>query len=145
MFCCNLGYFYYFCDVEYSVIYKNFNIVMRKLFTLAFVAIMVVATSCELLQKEPQAPAKTEQGITLTSASMIEVPAEGDVYTITYTIEGEEGNVIATTDNPQMIDTINSNGRGIVRINVTANPTTEVREANVVLTFGSSSASEGCQ
>lgn len=141
MFCCNLGYFYYFCDVEYSVIYKNFNIVMRKLFTLAFVAIMVVATSCELLQKEPQAPAKTEQGITLTSASMIEVPAEGDVYTITYTIEGEEGNVIATTDNPQMIDTINSNGRGIVRINVTANPTTEVREANVVLTFGSSSAS----
>lgn len=141
MFCCNLGYFYYFCDVEYSVIYKNFNIVMRKLFTLAFVAIMVVATSCELLQKEPQAPAKTEQGITLTSASMIEVPAEGDVYTITYTIQGEEGNVIATTDNPQMIDTINSNGRGIVRINVTANPTTEVREANVVLTFGSSSAS----
>lgn len=141
MFCCNLGYFYYFCDVEYSVIYKNFNIVMRKLFTLAFVAIMVVATSCELLQKEPQTPAKTEQGITLTSASLIEVPAEGDVYTITYTIEGEEGNVIATTDNPQMIDTINSNGRGIVRINVTANPTTEVREANVVLTFGSSSAS----
>lgn len=136
-----MGYFYYFCDVEYSVIYKNFNIVMRKLFTLAFVAIMIVATSCELLQKEPQTPAKTEQGITLTSASLIEVPAEGDVYTITYTIEGEEGNVIATTDNPQMIDTINSNGRGIVRINVTANPTTEVREANVVLTFGSSSAS----
>lgn len=108
---------------------------------MALVAVMMLSVSCELLQTEPQTPAKTEQGITLTSASVIEAPADGDVYTITYTIEGEEGNVIATTDNPQMIDTINSNGRGIVRINVTANPTTEVREANVIITYGSSSAS----
>lgn len=114
---------------------------MRKLFTLAFVAIMVVAASCELLQTETPAPAKKEQSITLTSTSLIEAPAEGDVYIITYTTEGEEARVNATTDNPDMIDTITSNGNGIVRINVTENPNTEVREAYVYITFGSSSAS----
>lgn len=107
---------------------------------MALVAVMMLSVSCELLQTEPQTPAKTEQGITLTSASVIEAPAEGDVYAITYTIDGE-GSVIATTDNPAMIDTIISNGNGLVRINVTANPTAEVREANVIITYGSSSAS----
>lgn len=114
---------------------------MRKFFTLAFVAIMVVATSCELLQTETPTPAKKEQSITLTSTSLIEAPAEGDVYIITYTTEGEEARVNATTDNPDMIDTITSNGNGIVRINVTENPNTEVREAYVYITFGSSSTS----
>jgi hypothetical protein len=114
---------------------------MRKFFTLAFVAIMVVATSCELLQTETPTPAKKEQSITLTSTSLIEAPAEGGVYIITYTTEGEEARVNATTDNPDMIDTITSNGNGIVRINVTENPNTEVREAYVYITFGSSSTS----
>ena len=143
---CILRYFYYFCDVEYPAIYKNFNIAMKKLFSLVFTAVMMLAVSCELLQTEsptpqgPEVPSQNDPKITLTSESSIEVPADGGVYTITYTTEGE-ASIIATTDNPQMVDAINTNLTGYVRINVSENTVAQSREANVIITYGSSSAS----
>ena len=123
------------------------NITMKRLFSFVLMAAVMSFASCELLQTEAPAetPGNTEQPgdvepkITLTSASLIEVPAEGAVCTINYTAEGE-ATVIATTDNPQMVDTINTNTKGVVRINVTENRVAESREANLIITYGSSSA-----
>ena len=133
---CILGYFYYFCHVEDSVNHKNFNIEMKKLFSLALVAILSLAVSCELLQNEQPTP--NNAVLELTSASTIDVACEGGTFAITYKQTGE-GNVIATTDNNSMIDAVSTNSKGVVRISVTANPYTESREANVIIACSGSS------
>ena len=135
--CCNLGYFYYFCNVEYSANYKNFNIAMKKLFSVALIAIMVFSlASCEILNPNEQTPAPAPtQGLTLTSPDVINVEAEGGNFQISYAITGD-GTVEATTDNPQMIDAINSNTPGYIRIRVAENTTSEAREAYVIITYG---------
>lgn len=92
--------------------------------------------SCEILNpNEPTpAPAPT-QGLTLTSPDVINVEAEGGNFQISYDITGD-GTVEATTDNPQMIDAINSNTPGYIRIRVAENTASEAREAYVIITYG---------
>jgi hypothetical protein len=141
---CSLGYFYYFCDVEYSVNYKNFKMAMKRLFSVALVALFTLsAVSCETGNNDTQKPDNSEQtggqGITVTSGDVINATAEHKNYQITYTVQGE-GSIIATTDNPEMIDAINTNSPGYVRFRVTDNPTSEEREANIVITYGNSFA-----
>ncbi len=91
-------------------------------------------TSCDILNSEEPAPAPT-QGLTLTSPDVINVEAKGGNFQITYAITGEV-TIEATTDNPQMIDAINYDSPGYVRFRVTENPTSEVREAYVIITYG---------
>lgn len=137
--CCNLGYFYYFCNVEYYANSKNFNMTMKKLLSVALVALFTLsAVSCESKSSDQPAPAPT-QGITLTSPDVINVEAKGGNFQITYTVQGE-GTVEATTDNPQMIDAINSNTSGYIRIRVAENTASEAREAYVIITYGNNFA-----
>ena len=94
-------------------------------------------------KQDPQKPDNSgqtgAQGITVTSGDVINATAEGKNYQITYTVQGE-GSVVATTDNPQMIDAITTNSPGYVRFRVTDNTVAEVREANIVITYGDSFA-----
>ena len=117
---------------------------MKKLFSTAWVALLsLVAVSCELPDsgkndtQTPDNSQQTGQGITITSDDVINASAERKNYQITYTVEGE-GTIVATTDNPQMIDAINTDVAGYVRFRVTENTTSEVREAYVVITYGNS-------
>lgn len=119
---------------------------MKKLFSTALVALLsLVAVSCELPDsgkndtQTPDNSQQTGQGITITSDDVINASAERKNYQITYTVEGE-GTIVATTDNPQMIDAINTDVAGYVRFRVTENTTSEVREAYVVITYGNSFA-----
>ena len=119
---------------------------MKNLFSTALVAILtLVAVSCELPDsgkndtQTPDNSQQTGQGITITSDDVINASAERKNYQITYTVEGE-GTIVATTDNPQMIDAINTDVAGYVRFRVTENTTSEVREAYVVITYGNSFA-----
>lgn len=119
---------------------------MKKLFSTALVAVLtLVAVSCELPDsgkndtQTPDNSQQTGQGITITSDDVINASAERKNYQITYTVEGE-GTIVATTDNPQMIDAINTDVAGYVRFRVTENTTSEVREAYVVITYGNSFA-----
>ena len=92
--------------------------------------------SCEILNPNEQTPAPAPtQGLTLTSPDVINVEAEGGNFQISYDITGD-GTVEATTDNPQMIDAINSNTPGYIRIRVAENTTSEAREAYVIITYG---------
>lgn len=94
-------------------------------------------------KQDPQKPDNSgqtgAQGITVTSGDVINATAKGKNYQITYTVQGE-GSVVATTDNPQMIDAITTNSPGYVRFRVTDNTVAEVREANIVITYGDSFA-----
>ncbi len=92
--------------------------------------------SCEILNPNEQTPAPAPtQGLTLTSPDVINVEAEGGNFQISYDITGD-GTVEATTDNPQMIDAINSNTPGYIRIRVAENTASEAREAYVIITYG---------
>ena len=97
-----------------------------------------MAMSCEVLtpQAQTQQPEQPQQSLTLTSESLVELTSEGGVGTITYTLVGE-GSVVATTDNPQMFDAINTNTKGVVRYSVNKNNTSEVREANLIVSYDS--------
>ena len=120
---------------------------MRKLFSLALVALVsFAAVSCEMFDDSKQDTQKPDnsgqsgaQGITGTSGDVINATAEQKNYQITYTVQGE-GTVMATTDNPQMIDAINTATSGYVRFRVTENTTSEVREAYIIITYGNSFA-----
>ena len=120
---------------------------MRKLFSLALVALVsFAAVSCEMFDDSKQDTQKPDnsgqsgaQGITVTSGDVINATAEQKNYQITYTVQGE-GTVMATTDNPQMIDAINTATSGYVRFRVTENTTSEVREAYIIITYGNSFA-----
>lgn len=120
---------------------------MRKLFSLALVALVsFVAVSCEMFDDSKQDTQKPDnsgqsgaQGITVTSGDVINATAEQKNYQIIYTVQGE-GTVMATTDNPQMIDAINTATSGYVRFRVTENTTSEVREAHIIITYGNSFA-----
>lgn len=108
---------------------------MKKLFYAALVTIMTLAAvSCEIKNSDQPAPTPT-QGITLTSPDVINISAKGGNSQITYKVQGEDA-IEATTDNPQMIDAINTSTPGYVRIRVTENTTAEVREAYVIITYG---------
>lgn len=116
---------------------------MKKLFSLVLMALIAIAAvSCELMDSTPSdthTPNDTNPSITLTSESVLNVTAERKNYQITYTVQGD-GVVEATTDNPQMIDAINYDSPGYVRFRVTENPTSEVREAYVIITYGNNFA-----
>ena len=105
---------------------------MRRLFSLAFVALFSLVVSCE--QMKPQDP-QPKQPLTLTSESVVDFSAAGGVGAINYTLEGE-GSVVATTDNSQMFDAINTNTKGVVRFSVNENVTTDIREANIIVSYG---------
>lgn len=92
--------------------------------------------SCDILNSEEPAPAPAPTpGLTLTSPDVINVEAKGGNFQITYAITGEV-TVEATTDNPQMIDAINSNTPGYIRFRVAENTVPEAREAYVIITYG---------
>lgn len=110
---------------------------MKRLFSVALIAIMTFASvSCDILNSEEPAPAPAPTpGLTLTSPDVINVEAKGGNFQITYAITGEV-TVEATTDNPQMIDAINSNTPGYIRFRVAENTAPEAREAYVIITYG---------
>ena len=119
---------------------------MKKLFSTVLVALLsLVVVSCELSNngkndtQSPDNSGQVGQGITVTSDDVINATAEQKNYQITYTVQGE-GTVMATTDNPQMIDAINTATSGYVRFRVTENTTSEVREAYIIITYGNSFA-----
>ena len=119
---------------------------MKKLFSTVLVALLsLVVVSCELSNngkndtQSPDNSGQVGQGITVTSDDVINAIAEQKNYQITYTVQGE-GTVMATTDNPQMIDAINTATSGYVRFRVTENTTSEVREAYIIITYGNSFA-----
>lgn len=119
---------------------------MKKLFSTVLVALLsLVVVSCELSNngkndtQSPDNSGQVGQGITVTSDDVINATSEQKNYQITYTVQGE-GTVMATTDNPQMIDAINTATSGYVRFRVTENTTSEVREAYIIITYGNSFA-----
>ena len=119
---------------------------MKKLFSTVLAALLsLVFVSCELSNngkndtQSPDNSGQVGQGITVTSDDVINATSEQKNYQITYTVQGE-GTVMATTDNPQMIDAINTATSGYVRFRVTENTTSEVREAYIIITYGNSFA-----
>lgn len=111
---------------------------MKKLFSVALIAIMMFTVSCDFGQSD-----KTNEkvGITLLNDDLINVPIEGGEYEIYYILKGEADKVEAKTNNPEMFDVINANSPGIVRISVTENETESPREAEIVVSYGSASFS----
>jgi hypothetical protein len=134
---CSLGYFYYFCNVVYHAFYKNFNIAMKKLFSVALIAIMMFSVSCEPAQTDNS---NEKAGVTVLSDNLINVPREGGDYEIFYTIKGSSTKVDVSTDNPEMFNVINTSAQSIVRLSVADNSTMPAREAKITIACGGASA-----
>ncbi len=104
---------------------------MKKLFFTVLAAFMMLIVSCN-----------RETVFELTSDPVINAPYEGGNYTITYNLETNVDDVVkATTDNEEMITTINTQTNGCVYITVSKNSTTETREASITLSYDKSSFS----
>ena len=111
---------------------------MKKLFSMALIAIMMFAVSCDTLSTDKS---NEKVGITLLNDDLFNVPVEGGDYEVYYIIKGEAGKVEAKTNNPEMFDVINTNSPGIVRFSVTENETESPRETKIVVSYGSASFS----
>ena len=111
---------------------------MKKLFSMALIAIMMFAVSCDALSTDKS---NEKVGITLLNDDLFNVPVEGGDYEVYYIIKGEAGKVEAKTNNPEMFDVINTNSLGIVRFSVAENETESPRETMIVVSYGSASFS----
>ena len=100
---------------------------MKKLSFAVVAALMLLTVACN----------RVKPVFELTSEALISAPYEGGSYTITYKLVSEENNVIkAITDNKEMITTIDTQAEDCIRIQVSANPTTEIREATIIVSYG---------
>ncbi len=101
---------------------------MKKLLFAVLAALMLLSVSCN----------RVKPVFELTSEAVISAPCEGGHYTITYKLVSEETNVIkAITDNKDMITSIDTQTEDCVKIQVSENPTTEIREATIIVSYGS--------
>lgn len=110
---------------------------MKKLFSVALIAIMMLSVSCELASTDKS---NEPDGVTVLTDNLINVPRVGGDYEIFYTIQGGSTNVNVTTDNSEMFKVINFSSPSIVRISVADNSTMPAREGKITITCGSASA-----
>ena len=109
---------------------------MKKMFSMALMAIMMLAVSCELPQSDKT---NDEVGVKLLTESLINVPRVGGDYEIYYTLQGGSAKVDVTTDNPEMFNVFNYQSLGVVRLSVADNSKMAPREAKVTISCGSAS------
>lgn len=110
---------------------------MKKLFSLALIAVMMFSVSCELAQTDNS---NEKAGVTVLTDNLINVPREGGDYEIFYTIQGGSTKVDVTTDNPEMFKVINTSAPSIVRLSVADNSTMPAREGKITIACGGASA-----
>lgn len=110
---------------------------MKKLFSVALIAIMMLSVSCENAQTDNS---NEKAGVTVLSDNLINVPREGGDYEIFYTIKGSSTKVDVTTDNPEMFNVINTSAQSIVRLSVADNSTMPAREGKITIACGGASA-----
>lgn len=110
---------------------------MKKLFSMALIAIMMFSVSCELAQTDNS---NEKAGVTVLTDNLINVPREGGDYEIFYTIQGSSTKVDVTTDNPEMFNVINTSAQSIVRLSVADNSTMPAREGKITIACGGASA-----
>ncbi len=110
---------------------------MKKLFSVALIAIMMFSVSCELAQTDNS---NEKAGVTVLTDNLINVPREGGDYEIFYTIQGSSTKVDVTTDNPEMFNVINTSAQSIVRLSVADNSTMPAREGKITIACGGASA-----
>ncbi len=110
---------------------------MKKLFSVALIAIMMLSVSCELAQTDNS---NEKAGVTVLTDNLINVPREGGDYEIFYTIQGSSTKVDVTTDNPEMFNVINTSAQSIVRLSVADNSTMPAREGKITIACGGASA-----
>ena len=100
---------------------------MKKLLFAVVAALMLLTVACN----------RVKTVFELTSEALICAPCEGGSYTITYKLVSEEDNVIkAITDNKEMITSIDTQAEDCIKIQVSANPTTDIREATIIVSYG---------
>ena len=119
------------------VINNNIHI-MKRLFTLITVGMALLFAACE-----QQNDGETLKHINITSNSPLEVVAEGGNVAITYNIVRPiDGAKVKTTimSGNEMVSAITSPAAGVILVGVVANDTGSVREAIVVVNYGSESA-----
>lgn len=105
---------------------------MRNIFIL-----LCVALSLTFVQCDTNNPNETTAKFELTSDSVINVPSEGGIYTISYSLVTEEVNpeVKVFCDNTAMVTAVNADSIGYVRICVSANEDTESRSATLLVSY----------
>ena len=111
---------------------------MKRLFTLITVGMALLFAACE-----QQNDGETLKHINITFSSPLEVAAEGGNVAITYNIVRPiDGAKIKTTimSGNEMVSAITSPAAGVILVGVVANDTGSVREAIVVVNYGSESA-----
>ena len=111
---------------------------MKRLFTLITVGMALLFAACE-----QQNDGETLKHINITSNSPLEVATEGGNVAITYNIVRPiDGAKIKTTimSGNEMVSAITSPAAGVILVGVVANDTGSVREAIVVVNYGSESA-----
>lgn len=118
---------------------------MKQLLWVALVAILSLA-SCEKSNNGKESQGENSQqttaAIKLTSQSSIRMDAEGGDAVVTYDIIKQEGvELKVTVVNEALITNVNSSNDGIITLRVTPNPTTELREGALLVSYGSSSFS----
>lgn len=105
---------------------------------ICFVALLaIVVSSCET----PNSKIK-EHKIEVTTATPLRVDKDGGIYTIDYTITNSADNesIEVSVVNSQMITATNTDTFGQVKVSISENTTTDIREGAVIIKYGESVA-----
>lgn len=108
-------------------------------FLLCFVALSaIVLSSCESTDNSD--PKST---LELVSSSTMQVSSEGGVFAIRYSISSpvDGAKVAVSTNDPQMITSVESTSDGVVKVIVAPNPTEVERQATVTIRYQNDSVS----
>lgn len=107
-------------------------------FLLCLVALCaIVVSSCET----PTNPT-LEPKLEITSDNILRVEKSGGIFTVEYTIANpvEDQSVEVKVVNSEMITAINTETFGLVKMSISENRSTDVREGAIILSYGTQSA-----
>ena len=104
------------------------------IYLIATLALLLSACDTPVVPDAPVA----EPTLELTSSDMLRVEKLGGTFEITYTLDNvaEDAVVKATIVNSAMITHVDTSVRGVVSIVISENPTEELREGAVVVSYG---------
>lgn len=110
---------------------------MRNILISLVALLAIVASSCET----PNSNVK-EHKLEITTATPLRVDKDGGIYTIDYVISNVDDNedIEVSVVNSQMITATNTDTFGQVKVSISENTTTDIREGAVIIKYGTQSA-----
>lgn len=112
---------------------------MKKLFSRLLVVFATLAVACEPFGSNSSKDDVTES-LELTSSPKIRVGMQGGTELITYKLSAKtSGELVVKVINDELITAFDTTIGGIISLTISANPTSELREGIVSVSYGASS------